>query len=569
MESNMLTNKACNLGPVGWAIMNRSVLYLQAAIEANPRGVYESVGYANVLQLSLFLDWHEGLCILLGTLGKTTEGLDHIHDYGLSFVLHLISDTHWRLVVRQLSYRDCDLAKSARFILETGCQVPDYTAEYIVVPCIRDLIIEHLQSRREQLKALALNHLTWTQAEYAQLHEPNHCLDTRATEIIQQLEALNIQVPRIFYPTTRFEWRDANDLGVWQANADACYLKLSPDPAAAWEALYNAGFTEIDGYYCSESSTTPLGKVMRYAPFCLWLLDKGSNLSATYSKKLSGSLSQPAFINTGTVAHQIARFYSGRLTELFSCHTKWDLVEISLIQRALLAQIPPDCCSCACSLEGCTPLVCLFSRAYRLHKFDSKPQVWRELRAILRWLGPCLQHPAKTAAEAFIRALCFNMLELRHTCCAALSEWDETRWQTEKDFREEMEMLQDEDEELLQEFEDLVHELVQRFHQSGRSISQFILTTFRRRVRQVKKEWKSHSPDASRCQDIGVRMMGPNHVKPAPQRANKRATQYDPKRPGDRQLWLEKHLDRIFDGKWPLGSLSNQLVMDFGVTGSY
>lgn len=550
---------------MGWAVIERSLPHLQTAIKADPLGAYETVGYAYVLQLCIFIDWHDGLRLLLATLKETPAGLEHILNHGLWFALfrtwktHLSSDT---------VCRDCDMALSARLILETGCRVPYLAVTFIGFPCVRTMIIKHLRNRRERLKDLALKHMNFAQAKHFQLHKPSPCVDTQVMELIQQLEEADIQVPQTLYPNDCLPARIETGRSVWQTIAENhryAVIFSKQTSLVEWQCLYDAGFTDIDGS-CSEllfrTPMMAMDATLHSARFRLWLLDRGSDLSKPFSIQLSDRLSQSSYINVGTAAHKIARDYSLEFTSVAGQHDEWD---ISLIQRVLLADTPPDCCSCACSLDGCTPLSCLLMGEYKLPMIDQAP-VLKSLKRILKWLGPHVQEQGKAATAALIRAFCFNTLALRHTCCKNIFSYGRD-WGTAEEFREEMDMIRDEDEELLQEFEDLVQDLVQSFNQSGQSIYQYVSGPLLERVRQVKREWESPDPEFYDRQLTGARMENWDRtVYPEPRASgpqlDAKGPQYDLDRPEDRSLWLEKRLEDIFDDTKPLERLSAAMRTD-------
>lgn len=570
--------KACNLGPVGWAVVERSLPHLQTAIKANPLAVYEAVGRAHVIQLCIFVDWHDGLRILLAILKETAEGLDYIFKIALWFALYRVWKTHRHRSLLDHNRTNCNMAHIIRLILDTGCRVPNYTAIFTKFPCIRMMITEHLQNRREQLKALALKHMTFAQAEYFQLHRPSRCVDTRATEIVQQLEKADVQVPQTLYPNNTSPSEIKADRSVWQTIAKQ-YDNPSFSPhfgrkktPLAWQCFYDAGFTEIDENCSEPLYRTPIigmGNIPHSAMFRLWLLDKGVDLSKPFPIQLLEGSSQASYIEIATAAHKIAHDYS-EFGIFDRGPSKWDM---SLIQRLLSADAPPDCCSCACSLDGCTPLSCLLigsppeleSEGLKLPTID-QASASKSCKHILKWLGPHVQIQGKAATAALIRALCFNTLELRHTCCKNIFSKG-ADWKTAKEFREEMDMIRDEDEKLLQEFEDLVQDLVQSFDQSGQNIYQYVLGPLLWRVWQVKREWESPDPEFYDRQLSCARLENwdrnvyPESRVSGPQLDTK-GPQYDLDRSEDQSLWLAKRLEDIFDNTKPLKELDAAMRSD-------
>ncbi|KAH9909633.1 hypothetical protein F4778DRAFT_7380 [Xylariomycetidae sp. FL2044] len=249
------------------------------------------------------------------------------------------------------------------------------------------------------------------------------------------------------------------------------------------EIAFNLGFRDVDAE-CG--GLTPISQVAK--PLSLWVdfnyIEWLLNHGACYEN----------------VIPQFSDYEQTKLPRWTSAHV---VLKHIGIQRSLTPQTHgivrqlgmltcTDGCRCGCSppTGGCMPFISFLNAwwlgmgQYCWECQDIPLACCIMMRQVLMTKVPLL------LAEAIIRAMTFNALELRHTCCVVLRYCMNIREAIDKykENQEDFEEIQEEDKETLLTLEELVADFVVEYHTQGEDLLAFIEGPWLFRMREVQDE---------------------------------------------------------------------------------
>lgn len=169
-----------------------------------------------------------------------------------------------------------------------------------------------------------------------------------------------------------------------------------------------------------------------------------------------------------------------------------------------------DGCVCACSIDGCTPLL-----AALRHLLQYTPRFFlkdgaNRLPRSLNFLISRSDHSIQTSI-AIIRLLTFDALDLKHTCCRKSNNlMDDKIAYMDK---AEVEEIRDEESLLLAEFEDLLNDLVAEFERLCFPIMEFLQGPWNQRVIEHINRLDSYDElHVREVQEIGLNLQVAENV---------------------------------------------------------
>lgn len=392
--------------------------------------------------------------------------------------------------------------------------IPEATtekAEAILATTIR-LVVE----RRRILEALVRTSLDGKDVERLQLSTET-VLDRNATHAISMLRG-RVDVPAWLTNLTR-------------ENATVYHMQYLTLRQAQF--LWDAGFRETDKLdewglcplmYCSELD-------LGFTSFdqwelVAWLVGIGADLyrwqQYTNHKRMAKDDDYPSNDGYGqiqlsnrasstTALHYLASHWArwishggGRMVEALSEQAR-------CVQRHVLTEALPDCCSCACSIIGCMPYTLMAKYPVMLARHETyipityvRSRVLRITQAVAQYLEIDQPSLAWLRCE-MIRLNTFEKLELHHTCC-------ETNWlRTHAGYRnfiferygdEEKIEINEEQTEQLKKLETWLVEFNEKLDESASTFCEFLEGYWTDRMNEVLSE--EVSIDHEVLEDMGI-----------------------------------------------------------------
>ncbi len=283
-------------------------------------------------------------------------------------------------------------ASTAGLLLDYGYPLFRKTAGATGLQClpsnahVLNAIATRLAQDRQQLAALARNHLSSEEQEALELdasEHPSGLLDRHAKSVADALEKNGIDIPAKIWP-----------------GYQKTVFHLDSISREVAKLLFASGFCDIDVE--DDAGYTPFALACWRGDCYLvdWYLDKGANPRST---------GKAGFVN---VLHLVAHsFYRP------GCRYKNSLLWKGIVQRFLskpnetCRPWTPDDCSCYCSVAGCLPAG-IFTK--KRHNLSSKAR-WRKVLAFFtKLITPDCSEAAYLDA---CRVEVFERLGMAHTCC--------------------------------------------------------------------------------------------------------------------------------------------------------
>ncbi|KAI8948055.1 hypothetical protein F4801DRAFT_592137 [Xylaria longipes] len=305
----------------------------------------------------------------------------------------------------------------------------------------QDNILVALKQRRDELKSLALENLTETEAKSFGLHE-NAVLDSNALKVQELLHRRGVNVSPHLHVEEK--WGVAS---VYQASSLTQNIE-------SLDKLWALGFRDTSPY---EIGTVPLTRASGNFEVTRWFIEHGADYRT------------PIRNNNWTPAHILFN-YMGRHYRLN--HPLEALEGRRWLVEKLLQVRAGDACSCLCAVTSCTPFKVFLdawseSNVWSETDVTSETDVWSEA-------GP--SHSAERCVElirafqplfnkedlvAVIRRVTFDALELIHTCVHGWHYDHGFDHERQQPTSEEIEEINSEQSALLTLFTDLLVEFEQ------------------------------------------------------------------------------------------------------------
>ncbi|KAI1353960.1 hypothetical protein F5Y01DRAFT_312221 [Xylaria sp. FL0043] len=349
---------------------------------------------------------------------------------------------------------DCRL--SITILLASGSRITEkYVREVYQSKAdesVVDEVLAALRQRREELKVLALENLTTTEAQSLGLHE-NKVLDGNAFEVHRLLLERGVDVPsRLYIGDDRGSYRSVYSMSY--------YFKRT---VTMCDKLWALGFRDVTGDACTRFWWVPLLWHDHHDVEAVrWLIEHGADYWTPLSERSDRTEAIAA-----TLAHFLANHFGrtvySRLSEAYSdTDSDADSDADSETRRWILEKLMQvrvgDTCTCPCSLGGCTPLTAFISGLD--HDEWDEIQFPAQQGFLVQIL---LTNPNENDLIAAVRRMTFDALGLTHTCCDFNQEpWD---YKTSRHTPEEAEEINSEQSTLLDLFADLLIELDEIAHE--------------------------------------------------------------------------------------------------------
>ena len=314
---------------------------------------------------------------------------------------------------------------SVQILLAAGSRITHYCLENCDSSCLDDVLVA-LKQRRDELKSLALEHLTQAEADSFGLHEEK-VLDGCALEVQQLLLERGIGIPPHL--------------------CDSEPVYFSGCPISTLDKLWALGFRDID--CCDRLGAVPLVVDRENIWGVRWLVEHGADYWTPFSERSSNTTYSEI---TATPAH----FLSANVELQTMSGYLWLLSESGFKQVQV-----SDTCFCRCSNGGCTPLKALFD--WQRSRKDPL-----DVQGLTKWCGWLTKTFQASFSEqdliATVRRVTFDGLQLVHTCCDFshdyISSYHESLLTLEEveEINSEPQPLLTLFENILVEFDELAHE---------------------------------------------------------------------------------------------------------------
>ncbi|KAI9678988.1 MAG: hypothetical protein M1822_007414 [Bathelium mastoideum] len=269
---------------------------------------------------------------------------------------------------------------------------------------------------------------------------------------------------------------------------------------------FEAGFRDIDSARNDGMSSFMCQCLFRNHLMVDWLLSKGANLERR--------VPDYGCMKSLTAMHLFARLITEASPEdileqswLPVLRDEWEGVPTFLdgARRALLSQ-SCDGCRCACSANGCLPRTNIFNNIASDNRRLEGSEGPR-LQVLGEWIENTLDATEGLRTEVIedlVRALTFDKLGMRHTCCHPA--FHPYLWQVK--YRNplsdgEIEEIQDEEWALVKELESVVRDTSTTYSGFRAPIFEFLEQYWKQRMVQSLEKLK-HDDDVDACARVGV-----------------------------------------------------------------
>lgn len=414
--------------------------------------------------LHLAADWPQGIRLLLSGNGSS---LIHAKDrWGASALDHA-------LLARNV--------EAMRLLIDAGCLLVDeHRVSFGKGRLLDEVLVRALKTRRQALLAFAKTHLSPSSSM-----TPIDCvLDEGIESVVSSLLQKGIKIP---------EWLSTKEWAVASRYKSIYFNETITSEAAG--LLWSEGFRDINTI--DGQGRSPLLQHYWYASFDVvdWLVSKGGILPASCTRSCPFQL--PSFM-TVTPHHVVSNMSSFDSQSLN--YPKWRIDEVAKLMKSsrdwrtfesAIKDNARDSCSCACSNEGCTPLL------VALKQIASR-------RLVDFWVFQTRHYVLDISQRApleVIRFITFEVFELTHTCCRH-------RWRclwSHPPPEEEIVEIQDEERLLIFKLEAVVVQLERTYQHAELSLSDFLHQHWKEAVSNALSISETSSDEAlSELKSIGV-----------------------------------------------------------------
>ncbi|KAF0321106.1 hypothetical protein GQ607_011713, partial [Colletotrichum asianum] len=436
------------------------------------------------------IGWPEGLKIVLNRYGKS---ILHSHDKGVaSFALDCALQWSGAICSGTRDGRcleTCPCGESVSILLQTDSECLARTLARTIRKeewnfamrrssiKARDMVIDELAGRRQELKALGLRHLKPTEIGCFGLLG-NNILDRHTDNVLKALDDIGIYV----HPSLRTNVVDKYSRrpgSIYHLSWISLHVKERiPD------AFYSRGFTEVD--VPDSHGLFPLAQIENFLDYREWLVEHGANLATEIIGRPVGF----------TTAHMLFTPYTRSWLSSPSLEYTSSLLKSLRIHVSKTPSL--DACKCGCSKGGCHPYTVMWRVALGKWSVDQITQT------LLKQMGDNIIGLCKDLETDWpllreevpihLRVCTFMALPILHTCCCF---WEQRRysdddsdfeWEVRVCEEDEMEEIQEEDINGLALLENLVTEFESKIDEMGCTLATFFETYWIDRMGQVLQE---------------------------------------------------------------------------------
>ncbi|KAI0971850.1 hypothetical protein F4678DRAFT_78532 [Xylaria arbuscula] len=355
--------------------------------------------------------------------------------------------------------------------------------------CLDEVLVA-LKQRRDELKLLALEHLTQAEARSFGLHE-GKVLDCYASSVQRLLVEKGILV----------------SLRLCECLYPPVYFLDRPTTTPLFDKLWALGFRDINGF--DNYGGVPVTENRLHFEKARWLIKHGADYWTPFSERTRGT-------NTSNITATPAHFLSGCIgipcyirdeddnkyaREVDNC--QW------LVEKLMEVQVR-DACSCPCSRGGCTPLKA-FSDFHR--GSPDRVRVERLAQWCVKLTRIFQANFSETDLILTLRRMTFDGLGLTHTCCNFYTSF-ETYHKSLYTF-EEVDEINSEQTHLLTLFDDLLAEFDEIAHEDRNGVplivddlEEFWMRRWLPRMEEVLDDLNGDdltTKERSAAEDVGVK----------------------------------------------------------------
>ncbi|CAI7649402.1 unnamed protein product [Penicillium bialowiezense] len=362
---------------------------------------------------------------------------------------------------------------SAEILLRAGCIIhPMYLRRVFQFNLDEErmiLLVKHLAERRKKLRYFAEMFLPLDLIPGSGEKKLLDGSDCR--KVLELLSDHKVSLPHPFAPKAEQFLALQDDTTVYHDQSER----------RSAEELYRAGFLDTDRLDSKgRSPLASLGAVhfadfpQRSAEIIRWHISKGANLY----RQLAWANESVSHLLTLVMIERC--FYGGCRGQSSRATLESELQELVTMGDDFFAPTRvPDGCSCPCSPGGCTAVSAILRELTsdlwpRSNSLDHQRKVFD---FVYEWDLSYWQEP-----RAIIRSLTFNALDLTHTCFASIRKGDVV---SKNGSLENLWYFDDRDNEewSLNEFEDLLTDLEQKFVETCQPLKDFLPNYWYRRVK--------------------------------------------------------------------------------------
>lgn len=395
------------------AILTRRDDQLQRVLDSDIEICKDSERNGGLYPLDLALRWPSGLQKLLE--------FGHDPKYTLELSIHLRD-----LVSTKALLKAENFSLSANPLILCGASEVDD-------PLIQKCVIDALTHGREQLRAVAVEHLPTLKSNLHECLSGERVLNARALDVWNALRIAGVDVDKKLFP--------GRMVTIYQFVSSQSRLDFL-------EALHTAGFESVDGAH--RSLGTPLLRLLNY-----------TNLGQTNNDDLIAwfleKQASPYFI--AEHSFPTALFYLSFDYHSLRCNSKF-LRETLPLVSSVCDPLYTDDCYCFCSSRGgCLVAHKLWSCDPHMLNHDT---CLLKTRAVLttrlqEWLqfAQIDEAVASVYYDEMCRVEIFDRLGLAHTCCTVFDGFYVKRKTFEEEMRNE---LHEEDSTLREQLELIIEE---------------------------------------------------------------------------------------------------------------
>ncbi|KAI1212000.1 uncharacterized protein F4807DRAFT_417216 [Annulohypoxylon truncatum] len=428
--------------------------------------------------------------------------------------------------------RNCPCAESTKILLDSGCKL-----SYDAIACLSEksspkvaqTVLSHIKLWRESLMELAEREFVYEKQQVG-LHS-SFVLDHAASNIIQKLESRGISPFREFQLDQydyRLQPRGPHGSGsIYHDLFANNFIPISNSRLKA-DIAFDLGFRDIDTFY---DQMTPV--MLPHLPSDLseWFVAHGANTTHLvpynwYVYDLEERLPQRTFRHSvrselprHTISHRLMKRVGEALAQYCDDLEVPECLSymISLTSRFSTLQTGDGCqCGC-CGPEGCIPFKLILGRTFSFLRDNMMESICDVLDCVFSIPGTLeIIDPAPPVASAIIRALTFEALEMRHTCCETIfdefHEFDDRKSFDEffESYGDDFLDIHDEDKTLLDELDDIVAEFMDEFHSQGRPLLKFLRGHWMDRMVQIREEKENRrltQEERTAVKELGVMLI--------------------------------------------------------------
>lgn len=502
------------------AVLANNSEQVEHLLASRPNSVLEKTSAG---QTPLHLAANKPSCLRLLVRASTHSLVNQRDGEGmtvLDYALHMSGRRCTNSPVHRHKCTRCHCTECVAILLNADCEVSfdhrshggcfEYASERA-----RRRFVSHIANRRQRLNQLAQSNSSIIIKGGLSVRA-NELPDAHAPLIIDLLRANKVVIP------------PALDMSTPRDVFKSIFQVVSKSSSA--NLFFRRGFRDIDSLVNGQTPLTVHRNLSASnAGYIQWLVDNGADVFRLLipSCGIRDSAEIRGIFAAHSVLHQTGEWLASSTPSRFNDES-WVDETSTLISRVLPSSVR-DGCNCACSDDGCTPLVYLLKAIRATDKtlrLQAHPQALDDNAEFILQNFDQLDKALDVQIQlSSIRWITFEALELTHTCCNPEEVFRSRDGHTVSETDDLS--LAGEDPEVLEMFERLVVELwetAQSVHAATCSLVPFWTDAWTSRVKKATEELRSHNLSEKEREDseaIGVTW---HHPPQQPERSAGRVT---------------------------------------------